>query len=90
MRCELPTSLLWIRAPKFTYYGVENAEDLGYRQSLTSFFDCAKPFTPRASAVGSSGSVGMFLGTLSFLGHDVGRQGKESGKGHLSCLCNPI
>src|SRR4051794_18773113 len=40
---------------------------IGVTQITLGSLIAAKPFAPRASAVGSFGAVGMFLGTLSFL-----------------------
>jgi uncharacterized membrane protein YkgB len=40
---------------------------LGVVEVATAIFIAARPFTPRASALGSALAVGMFLTTLSFL-----------------------
>lgn len=40
---------------------------IGVTQITLGSLIAAKPFAPRASAAGSFGAVGMFLGTLSFL-----------------------
>src|SRR5207247_10447194 len=40
---------------------------LGITQIILGSLIAAKPFAPRASAVGSFGAAGMMLGTLSFL-----------------------
>ena len=51
---------------------------LGVVEVAIALLIAARPFSPRASALGSALAVGMFLTTLSFLSHDAGRLGAES------------
>ena len=61
--------LLFIVAILATFEFFRLMQSEGYRPSLaaTAVLIAARPFSPRASAVGSALAVGMFLTTLSFL-----------------------
>jgi uncharacterized membrane protein YkgB len=59
---------------------------IGVTQITLGSLIAAKPFAPRASAAGSLGSVGLFLGTLSFLVTTPESWQEEKGAPRLSML----
>ena len=59
---------------------------IGVTQITLGSLIAAKPFAPRASAAGSFGAVGMFLGTLSFLATTPEAWQEEQGMPQLSML----
>lgn len=59
---------------------------IGVTQITLGSLIAAKPFAPQASAVGSFGAVGLFLGTLSFLATTPEAWRERQGMPQLSML----